>query len=595
MPKTYCFGERIATGGMAEIYRGQAKLPGGALGPQVALKRLHPHLLDDRAIVQMFLNEARITQRVVHPNVVRILDVLMVGREPVIAMELLNGSSFGDLRTVAAEAGRHIPLGIILRILCEACRGLDAAHRAVDGAGVPLRIVHRDFTPDNIHVSVEGHIKVIDFGIATAASFRSGTQPGTLKGKIFYMSPEMIAGGAVDHRADIFAAGVMLYEQLCGRRPFTGQSTEEVFARIAEGRPRAPRSFDPSVPERLEQICLRALARNPADRFRSLLELIRDIEKVRGTAGVASAAEVGAYVRGLFPALPLPVEERRTHPLLNPVRGRSFSRLILGGVLVGAVGLGAALRYQTSEGKRGALKTFVQPGDATVPQLRRAAQRMLTLGQGTGALTAAVQLTDRDPADVEGYLLQGRAETLLRHGKRAEAALGKAQTLAPGDARVDVARADLLEAQGDLPAALASLNQAIQKKPEGWELLLRKGELLSSRGLLEPAASALKAGLAHHPDARAEAELGSVRLRQGHNSEALMLLRLSLKQAPDLAVAHYFLGATLLALGDFKGAERAYREADHLDPTDARALTALCELQARTGKSSSKLSAACRP
>jgi eukaryotic-like serine/threonine-protein kinase len=297
----YRLSARIATGGMAEVYLARAVAPDGQRGPSVAVKRLMPHLVKDRRIVQMFLNEARITAQVRHPNVVSILELGMEGGEPFIAMELLEGRSFAEVRQEAAERGQRVPLGITLRVLVDACRGLDAAHRAVDEAGRPLKIVHRDFTPDNIHVGVNGAVKVIDFGIAKADALGSGTEPGTLKGKFFYMSPEMIAGRSVDHRADLFAAGVMLYEQLCGRRPFTGMSTDEVLTRISEGRPKPPTAFDPSVPQALEAVCLQALAKDPEARFDSLQTFIAAIERLGGPAEVSPPAQVAAYLDTLFP------------------------------------------------------------------------------------------------------------------------------------------------------------------------------------------------------------------------------------------------------------------------------------------------------
>ncbi|QSQ23125.1 protein kinase [Pyxidicoccus parkwayensis] len=297
----YRLSARIATGGMAEVYLGRRIDEDGTRGPAVAVKRLMPHLASDRRVVQMFLNEARITAQVRHPNVVTILELGMEGTEPFIAMELLEGRSFAELRQEAAEHGQRVPLGITLRVLVDACRGLDAAHRAVDEAGRPLRIVHRDFTPDNIHVGVNGAVKVIDFGIAKADALGSGTEPGVLKGKFFYMSPEMIAGRQVDHRADLFAGGVMLYEQLCGRRPFTGLTAEEVLGRIAEGRPKPPTAFDPSVPAALELVCLTALARDPSARFDSLESFIDAMEAIGGAAEVATHEQLAAYVDSLFP------------------------------------------------------------------------------------------------------------------------------------------------------------------------------------------------------------------------------------------------------------------------------------------------------
>jgi len=190
----YRLTSRLGTGGMAEVYLGRHVGSDGQFGPMVAVKRLLPHLVADRAIVQMFLNEAKITAQINHPNVVRVLDLGHEKDEPYIAMELLEGRSFAELRFRAAQLAERVPLGITLKILADACRGLDAAHRAVDEHGRFLCIVHRDFTPDNIHVGVSGEIKVIDFGIAKAQNVGVGTEPGTLKGKFFYMSPEMIAG-----------------------------------------------------------------------------------------------------------------------------------------------------------------------------------------------------------------------------------------------------------------------------------------------------------------------------------------------------------------------------------------------------------------
>src|SRR6185369_12383042 len=194
----YRLSSRLATGGMAEVYLGRALNDDGSTGRTVAVKRLLPHLARDTQIVRMFLNEARITAQIDHRNVVRILELGSdEDHSPFIVMELLDGHSFAEIRHQAALVPQRVPLGITLRILTEACRGLDAAHRAKDENGRALCIVHRDFTPENIHVGFDGQVKVIDFGIARAENATSATEPGTLKGKFFYMSPEMIVGRPV--------------------------------------------------------------------------------------------------------------------------------------------------------------------------------------------------------------------------------------------------------------------------------------------------------------------------------------------------------------------------------------------------------------
>ncbi|SEU26397.1 serine/threonine-protein kinase [Stigmatella erecta] len=621
----YRLSARIATGGMAEVYLGRRIEEDGRRGPAVAVKRLLPHLASDRRIVQMFLNEARITAQVRHPNVVSILETGMDEGEPFIALELLEGRSFAELRQEAAERGRRVPLGVTLRTLVEACRGLDAAHRAVDEGGRPLRIVHRDFTPDNIHVGANGCVKVIDFGIAQADALGSGTEPGMLKGKFFYMSPEMITGQRVDHRADIFAAGVMLYEQLCGRRPFTGLKPDEVLARITEGRPRPPTTFDPSVPDALEHICLTALHRAPEARFETLQVFIDAIEGVGGAAEVASTEEVAAYVESLFPrnsdpkrlalqrarsadpsdsgvAAPAPAAPPRA-PAPAPVAPRTrraWPLLALAGLTLVGLGAGGAYlvmrpRVPPSERLAQAERTPAPPERlaflegieedprATAQELARAGELLLELGAHPAALSLAETFIQRFPQSLEAYLLDARAATALQLGKRAERSLEEATALAPQDVRPLLALADLRERQGDIAGALGALAKAYGQRPREAQVAPRYGQLLSQSGRLDEASEVLGAWVREHNDAGPLAELAFVRYRQERMDDAAALLKRALRKAPQLAVAHYYLGAVLLQKGDTAGAERAYRQADQLDPGDSRALSARCQLHARAG------------
>ncbi|WP_225409181.1 serine/threonine-protein kinase [Stigmatella hybrida] len=624
----YRLSARIATGGMAEVYLGRRIEEDGRRGPAVAVKRLLPHLASDRRIVQMFLNEARITAQIHHPNVVSILETGMDEGEPFIALELLEGRSFAELRQEAAERGRRVPLGVTLRTLVEACRGLDAAHRAVDEAGRPLRIVHRDFTPDNIHVGANGHVKVIDFGIAKADALGSGTEPGMLKGKFFYMSPEMITGQRVDHRADIFAAGVMLYEQLCGRRPFTGLKPDEVLARITEGRPRPPTTFDPSVPDALEHICLTALHRDPEARFETLQVFIDAIEGVGGSAEVASTGDVAAYVESLFPRdsdpkrlalqrarsvdpsdagvaapapppAPAPVAPPPPAPVAPRTR-RAWPLLALAGLAL--VGLGAGGAYwvmrprvppserlaqaehtPTPPERRAFLEGIEEDPRATAQELARAGELLMELGAHQAVLSLSETFIQRFPQNLEAHLLDARAATALQLGKRAERAIEEATALAPKDVRPLLALADLRERQGDIAGALGALAKAYEQRPREAQVAPRYGQLLSQSGRLDEASEVLGAWVREHNDAGPLAELAFVRYRQERMDDAAALLKRALRKAPQLAVAHYYLGAVLLQKGDTAGAERAYRQAEQLDPEDPRALSARCQLHARTG------------
>jgi serine/threonine protein kinase/Flp pilus assembly protein TadD len=559
---------------MAEVYLGRALQADGRFGPAVAVKRLLPHLNSDPAIVRMFLNEAEITQQIHHPNVVEIIDLGHFQNEPFIAMELLEGHSFAELRQTAAQSGKRVPLGVTLRILTEACRGLDAAHRAVDSKGRELQIVHRDFTPDNIHVAVTGEVKVIDFGIAKSALVGGGTEPGTLKGKFFYMSPEMIAGQDVDHRADLFAAGVMLYEQLCGRRPFTGLNTEEVLNRISEGRPKRPTEFDPSVPLGLELICLKALSRDPAKRFPSLVEFVSAIEGVGGPARVATTEEVADYVGAIFPAeedpkrialrrarladpstptrspdataldlLPPREDGRPPRRITDPPRKREPSKLelqlkaaarwvgrpeILGPLaLVAVLGAGTvaylkrpqqtpAIRLARAEAASNAatrtkeLVALTEDPKASEPELRRAGELALR-----AAASRALQVTQafarRYPKSIDAALQEARACIGLRLGKRADAAIDRALSLDPEDPRPDLLRADLRRMQGDASGMLEALTSASRKAPNVREIAVRRGELLSQAGRLDEASAVLGSVLRKRFHPGAAAELGFVK------------------------------------------------------------------------------------
>ena len=636
---------RIATGGMAEVFAARHVSPDGRAGPLVALKRLLPHLRHDANVVRMFLNEARITAQIGHANVVRVLDLGHHEGEPYICMELLEGHSFAELRQQAAVMGARVPVGITLRILTDACRGLDAAHRAMDEEGRLLCIVHRDFTPDNIHVGADGRTKVIDFGIAKAQNLGAGTEPGTLKGKFFYMSPEMIAGRSVDHRADLYAAGVMLYEQLCGRRPFTGNTPDEVVRRIADGQLKKPTSFDPSIPPALEAICLMALERDPEMRFQSLKAFITAIESVGGAAELARPEAVAAYLERLIPvedderralvrmareldpsnagrapSPPAMAPERTPRPVAPsgrqaaPVtaapasgpsadvpRRRRFPVVPVAVVLAllaiaGGAGvvflkpplppaeLLASAREEADRNARvSRLLKLSGAEDVTAPQLEEAISLLLAAKAPAEALALCDARLVRFEKTEAAHLLEARAAIAARQGKRALEAISAARALAPKSPEPDVVLAELREAQGDLHGAARAVSDALSRAKDADALSVRHGYLLSQAGLLDEAATALAALLKRKYDVDAAAELGFVRFRQDRSQEALDLLRRAVQRAPDHFRAHYYLGAVLFRRGDAAGAERAYQTAEKLAPEDPRPLVALCEVAGRNG------------
>jgi serine/threonine protein kinase/Flp pilus assembly protein TadD len=542
----YRLSARIATGGMAEVYLGRRIDEDGKRGPAVAVKRLLPHLVSDRRIVQMFLNEARITAQVHHPNVVSILELGVENSEPFIAMELLEGRSFAELRAEAAERGQRVPVGVTLRILVEACRGLDAAHRAVDEAGRPLRIVHRDFTPDNIHVGVDGAIKVIDFGIAKAETMGSGTEPGTLKGKFFYMSPEMIVGKTVDHRADIFAAGVMLYEQLCGRRPFTGLNPEEVLTRIAEGRPKPPTAFDPSVPVALEQICLTALHRDPEARFESLQVFIEAIESVGGPAELATPGRVAAYIEQIFPLSSDPKRQalqraRSADPSDSGVHGPRLN-LELARASSGSTPLPGEQTVALRTGKTPPPSAKSSPPTKTVPP----SATTLPPGAATLPPEPATQ-----PASSGAY---GSSRGWLK------AVIAVVLVLAAGGGGVAwwLSRPTTLPAERITAAAALSGGEERRSALKG----LEKDERTTAQEL---------------------ARAGALLLEVGEYSAALEIADAFTRRFPKDVEAHLLTARAATELRMGKRAERAIEEATALAPKDLRPVLALAELRERQG------------
>ncbi|WP_158619405.1 serine/threonine-protein kinase [Corallococcus sp. AB011P] len=274
---SYQLLKRLATGGMAQIYL--ARRPGSdAPDKLLVLKRILPHLSENDEFVRMFLDEARIAARLAHPNVVQIYDLGAEGDTFFIAMEYIHGVDARRLWKRSETAGRPLPVPLVCRILLEACAGLDYAHKKTDAAGRPLGIVHRDVSPQNILVTFDGGVKVVDFGIAKAADQATVTRSGVLKGKYSYMSPEQAAGQRVDRRSDVFALGVVLHELLTGGRLFKRASDMLTLSAVAECNVPVPSHVAPRVPAELDTIVLKALAKEPDARYQHAQELQRALE-----------------------------------------------------------------------------------------------------------------------------------------------------------------------------------------------------------------------------------------------------------------------------------------------------------------------------
>jgi len=290
--------EKLAKGGMAEVH-----LARESAGEQrlVALKKMLPHLVEDPDFMTMFLDEARIAARLHHPNVVEIYDLGQHGDALFIAMEFVHGEDLRRIEKRCAEAGRPFPPGLACRIVREACKGLDYAHKRADAQGRPLGIVHRDVSPQNLMVSFEGVVKVADFGVAKAADKAHITQSGLIKGKHPYMSPEQALGQEeLDCRTDVFALGIVLYEAVTGVRLFRRSTDMQTLRAVAECEVMPPSKVTPGLPPQLDEILLTALARERDRRYHNAAELGSALESFAGSEPEASVVHVGRFVSELF-------------------------------------------------------------------------------------------------------------------------------------------------------------------------------------------------------------------------------------------------------------------------------------------------------
>jgi len=329
----------LGHGGMADVYLAMRQGPIELAKLQV-VKRMRPELVEDPQFVAMFVDEARLAVRLNHPNVVHTTEVNEYDGGLYLAMEYLDGQ---PLSLIVSRARRHggLSLALSVRIVADVLAGLHHAHELCDYDGTALRIVHRDVTPGNIFITYEGQVKLVDFGIAKAVDRAAHTQIGMLKGKAGYMAPEQLLGRDIDRRTDVFAAGVVLWELAAGTRLWPQGDATEAQAMVAEGAP-SLRRMRPDLPEELERICAKALARNPDDRYSTAEEMQEDLERLAFVARLrGSGRDLAEFMGRAFPgervAMRAVVERRIgelrregeltvTSSLSNPAVSKTLSR-----------------------------------------------------------------------------------------------------------------------------------------------------------------------------------------------------------------------------------------------------------------------------
>ncbi|MCM2316519.1 MAG: TonB family protein, partial [Thermoanaerobaculia bacterium] len=301
----YTLLEKIATGGMAEVWKSRMK---GVEGFQktVAIKKILPHMSDNEEFVTMFVDEAKLAAQLNHNNIIHIYDLGKIASSYYIAMEFIDGHDLKSILKRGAEVGQPMSVELALFIASKVAAALDYAHRKRDFDEKEMGLVHRDVSPQNVLISYEGDIKLCDFGIAKAASKASHTIAGALKGKLQYMSPEQAWGKAIDRRSDIFALAAVLFEMLTGGKLFSGDSELSVLEQVREARIRPPSSINDEVTPDIDSIVLKALAKEQDERYQTAGEMAKDLDRVLfNMRPTPSSADLAIYLNRIYSEQPV--------------------------------------------------------------------------------------------------------------------------------------------------------------------------------------------------------------------------------------------------------------------------------------------------
>ncbi|MFO0663647.1 MAG: serine/threonine-protein kinase [Polyangiaceae bacterium] len=289
--------EKLEAGGMAEVFRAESE---GLQGfrKQVAIKRVLPHLSEKKKFISMFLDEARLSAQLSHSNCVQVFDIGVGDNAYFIVMEYVDGGNLKAIAESLKKQGRDFPVPIAAFVGIEICKGLSYAHEVVDSNGQHLELVHRDMSPPNVLITKYGEVKIVDFGLAKASSQLEKSEPGIIKGKFAYLSPEAAMGQEVDPRTDIFAVGIILWELLTGQRLFLGDTDFQTVKKVQQAIVPPVSQINPKVPKELERIVNKALAKDPNARYQTARELAQDLTKFLFANGQAVGTfDVAALVQ----------------------------------------------------------------------------------------------------------------------------------------------------------------------------------------------------------------------------------------------------------------------------------------------------------
>jgi serine/threonine protein kinase/Tfp pilus assembly protein PilF len=524
----YLLLDKLATGGMAELYR--AKLTGEkGFEKLVAIKKILPHLNQEQDLIAAFIDEAKLAALLQHQNIVQIYDFGSIEETYFLAMEYLFGK---DLRAITAKSKeKNLPLPVehALFIISCVCAGLDYSHKLSDFQGNPLNLIHRDISPQNVLITHEGEVKIVDFGIAKAASKSSLTETGIIKGKVAYMSPEQAAGAIIDHRSDIFSTGILLYEMVTGRRMFHGD-TLQVLARVRDAKYDPPETYTTDAPAALYQILNRALARSPDKRYQSCGEMLTDIDACLAHFSLRpNALALSKHMKSLF------ADEITTETRLL----RDLTRIIHPGESTARKGWTERIKQSRIWGGGAAAFNWLrgplrEKAVATLSRVwvRTRQRPLLWVGAPAGAVLAAVliivALSHRTPVV---------STNSADHGK------GALSTGIPAGKSAKVDRA----------------MQALDKKQFAQAVKLFEEALATEPSYKEMVAA---------PYAQALRGQGSALIKT-QPQKAKIFLEKAVQMDPQNSDSHFQMGVLSVKLKDYPTAIKAYKKAAELAPNSA--------------------------
>jgi serine/threonine protein kinase/predicted TPR repeat methyltransferase len=581
---SYYLTKKIATGGMAELFRARRKVGLEGFEKILAIKRILPHLSNNRDFVAMFADEAKIAAQLTHQNIVQIFDFGRLDETYFIAMEFVLGSNLRGIMEKTAQLDTRLSINDCILIITKAAVGLDYAHRKRNIQDHPLNIIHRDISPQNILVSFEGEVKLTDFGIAKAALTTSITKTGVLKGKVSYMSPEQVRGEEIDKRSDIFSLGGVFYELLTHRKLFEGESELQVLERLKDPHIEPPSRLNSDIPMELDRIVLKALATRPEDRYQSAEEMFTQCEAFLASRGdLASTYGFRNFLRIVFRD-EIKREEEEIREEFG--RGRSFE---INGEKTHSV---AARSCSPVHHERSPLRR----GFGLFWRLKHMAIVTGALVLGLFLFLAFMPVPSQTSREVR------TADEHVRHAlfcfgqarfDRAIDEFGKAFKMEPSYGnryRKPLARVFLGRGKANIPrrvaVAIRDLEEARRLDPGNHEIYFQLGQAFMQCGRYDQALDQYEQSIAmtaENPDAHFN--LGYIFLaRKEYASAAREFEEVIKLKPPYLDDAYVNLGIAQYKAGHFKEALLALKKALQLDPKNGRVSSYIDAVKAQLRK-----------